>query len=759
MFVLGTALALAPFLKYASYAAAQAPAPADRDAVLNIIPRPWNTEFHPGRFVFSRDTVVVLEDHWTETAPVAAYLAENLVWGSGGGLKIGETRSLPGGAAGAAIRLSLRAKKPDLGAEGYILKVLPGEIRLEANAAAGLFYGVQTLRQALRIEHDGTLALPCLTVTDRPRFGWRGMLLDCGRHFMSKEFVKRYIDLLAVHKMNRFHWHLTEDQGWRIEIKKYPLLTEIGAWRTDDAGNRYGGFYTQDDIREVVAYARSRFVTVVPEIEMPGHSVAALAAYPELSCTGGPFDVPTLWGVYKDVYCAGNDRTFAFLEDVLSEVIGLFPGPYIHIGGDEAPKDRWNACPKCQARMRAEGLKDESELQSYFIRRIERFLSSEGRILIGWDEILEGGLAPNAVVQSWRSFDGALAAARSGHDAVVSPVSHAYFDYDLSRTDLRRVYAFEPVPPGLTIEESRHILGGECNMWTEYAPQETIDGKMFPRILAMAEVLWSRAGDRDFQDFRSRLRAHRPRLEALGVRVGEEARPLSIATSFQAESDRLTAAVQSREPGLEIRYTFDGTQPTLRSPVYREPVEITGSCRLKAAAFLEGRPYGRVEEREFVGHRGRGGRVALSPSFSSRYPAAGLSSLADGVRGAPDHLDGAWQGFEGTDVEITVDLGQVLHVRRLSCGFLQHASVAVTIPDQVEFFVSTDGRTFRHAGTAWPRVPRKTADRLIRDVSVDLESVKARHVRVRARNAGPCPAGHPLAGIKTWIFADEVVVD
>jgi len=759
LFASGTILALLSFIKQASPRAPAPSPPAGPAAILNVIPKPWKAEVLPGRFIFSRDTVVVLEDNWTETAPVAAYLADNLVWSSGVGLKIEETRFLPGGAAGSAIRLSLRAQNPELGDEGYILKVSPAEIRLEANAAAGLFYGVQTLRQALRLEPDGTLVLPCFIITDRPRFGWRGMLLDCGRHFMSKEFVKRYIDLLAVHKMNRFHWHLTEDQGWRIEIKKYPLLTEIGAWRTDDAGTRSGGFYTQDDIREVVSYARSRFVTVVPEIEMPGHSVAALAAYPELSCTGGPFEVPTLWGVYKDVYCAGNDRTFAFLEDVLSEVIDLFPGPYIHIGGDEVPKDRWKACRRCQARLKAEGLKDESELQSYFVRRIERFLSSRGRLLIGWDEILEGGLAPNAIVQSWRSFDGALAAARSGHDSIVSPVSHAYFDFDLSRTDLRQVYAFEPVPPGLTAEEARHILGGECNMWTEYAPQETIDGKVFPRILAMAEALWGRFEDRNFRDFRSRLEAHRPRLEALGVRGGEEARPLSIAPSLRGAPGRLTAAVQSREPGLEIRYTLDGTRPTLRSPVYREPVEIPGSCRLTAAAFLEGRPYGQVEEREFVGHRGRGGRVSLSPSFSRRYPAAGVASLADGARGAPDHLDGAWQGFEGTDVEVTIDLGKIHHLRRLSCGFLQHASVAVFIPDQVEFFVSTDGRTFRHAGTAWPRVPRKTAARMIRNVAVDLESVKARHVRVRARNAGPCPLGHPLAGMETWIFADEFVVN
>jgi len=735
------------------------PQPAGAAAALNIIPKPWKAEILPGRFLFTPETALVLEDAWEETAPVAAYLAENLSWRPGTRPAIKDARTAAGQAAGSTIRFSLKAQKADLGDEGYRLRVTPAEVRLEANAAAGLFYGVQTLRQVLQAGADGALSLPCLVVTDRPRFPWRGMLLDCGRHFMSKEFVKRYIDLLAVHKMNRFHWHLTEDQGWRIEIKKFPKLTEIGAWRTDDAGNRYGGFYTQDDIREVVAHARSRHITVVPEIEMPGHSVAALASYPELSCTGGPFEVQTMWGVHKDVFCAGNDGTFAFLEDVLSEVIDLFPSPYIHVGGDEVPKDRWKACWRCQARIKAEGLKDENELQSYFIRRIERFLSSKGRRLIGWDEILEGGLAPGATVQSWRGFDGALAAARSGHDAVVSPVSHAYFDFDLRRLDLRQVYTFEPVPPSLTAEEARRILGGECNMWTEYAPQETIDGKVFPRLLAMAEALWTPARERDFPDFKIRLEAHYPRLEALGVRYGEEARPLTIVPSLNPASGTVTAAVRSSEPGTDIRYTLDGSRPTLASPPYKEPVAIPGSCLFRASAFLAGRPFGQVEERVFAGHRGLGGSVVLSPSFSRRYPAAGQRALADGVRGSIDHRDGAWQGFEGTDVEITVDLQKSIPVRRLACGFLQHASVAVCIPDQVEFFTSEDGKTFRPAGTVWPRVPRKISERVTRDVAVDLEPLRARFVRVRARNSGPCPAGHPLAGSKTWIFADEVIVE
>jgi hexosaminidase len=361
------------------------------------------------------------------------------------------------------------------------------------------------------------------------------MLLDCGRHFMTKDFVKRYIDLLAYHKLNVLHWHLTEDQGWRIEIKKYPRLTAEGAWRPatradeqprDDRGC-YGGFYSQDDIREVVAYAASRYVTIVPEIELPGHCLAALAAYPELSCTGGPLAVATQWGIYDDVYCAGNDRVFEFLDDVLTEVVALFPAPYIHVGGDEVPKTRWQACPKCQARMKAEHLADERELQSYFIRRVEQMLTKRGRRLIGWDEILEGGLPPRATVQSWRGMDGALAAARAGHDVISSPTSHCYIDYPqgpdptmptwMKQITLETIYSFEPTATELTAEQARHVLGAEANLWTEYAPQPHVDHQAFPRLCALAELTWSPAEKRDFGDFSRRMGVHYQRLDALGV--------------------------------------------------------------------------------------------------------------------------------------------------------------------------------------------------------------------------------------------------
>jgi len=369
---------------------------------------------------------------------------------------------------------------------------------------AGLVYGSQTVRQLL-----ASRPIPLLRLVDRPRFPWRGLMLDEARHFFGKEFIKQLIDLLVLHKLNIFHWHLCDDQGWRIEIKSRPRLTEVGAWREAN-GRRYGGFYTQADIREIVTYAQNRFVTVVPEIEMPGHTTAALAAYPELSCTGGPFAAATGWGIFHDVLCAGNDATFAFLEKVLGEVLELFPSKFIHIGGDECPKTRWKTCPRCQRRIRDERLNDEHELQSYFIRRIEKFLNANGRRLIGWDEILEGGLAPNATVMSWRGMSGAVAAARAGHDVVASPTSHCYLDYSYERTSVEKAYSFNPIPAELTDEQHKHILGVQGNMWTELTPTVAdVERQIWPRLCALAEVAWSPAGQRDFADFSARLTAHR----------------------------------------------------------------------------------------------------------------------------------------------------------------------------------------------------------------------------------------------------------
>lgn len=428
---------------------------------------------------------------------------------------------------------------PELGTEGYRLRTSGDVVVIESGGPAGSFYALQTLTQLLTSDGSGGVELPVISIEDEPRFAYRGLHLDVGRHFFEIEFVKRYIDLLSRYKMNRFHWHLTEDQGWRVEIEAYPRLTSVASCRSETIveknfdpfvgdGQRYCGFYTREEIREVVEYAAERFVTVIPEIEMPGHSLAALAAYPALSCGGESYEVGTRWGVYEDIYCP-SEETFAFLEDVLSEVVELFPGEYIHIGGDEAPKRVWEESPIAQAVIEREGLADEHALQSYFIRRIESILAERGRRLIGWDEILEGGLAPDATVMSWRGTDGGIAAARQGHDVIMSPTSHVYFDYYQGDpeteplaiggfTPLEHVYSFEPVPDVLTDDQARHVLGAQANLWTEYiTTPEHAEYMAYPRAIALAEILWSPRERTSWDSFRRRLPASLEHLDRLGV--------------------------------------------------------------------------------------------------------------------------------------------------------------------------------------------------------------------------------------------------
>lgn len=413
--------------------------------------------------------------------------------------------------------------------ESYKLAISDSQIQINTKGNIGIFYAFQTLQQLLPTQKSTTIKIQTVKINDQPKYAWRGMHLDCSRHFFPVDFIKKYIDYLAMYKFNTFHWHLTDDQGWRIEIKKYPKLTEVGAWRNgsmigryDDQkfdDKRYGGFYTQEEIKEIVAYATQRHITVVPEIEMPGHAIAALAAYPEYSCTGGPFEVGKIWGVYDDVFCP-KDETFTFLENILTEVIDLFPSEYIHIGGDECPKTRWKVCPHCQKRRKDENLKDEHELQSYFIQRIEKFVNTKGRKIIGWDEILEGGLAPNAAVMSWRGTEGGIAAAKQKHFVVMSPGSHCYFDHYQDEpknepiaiggfTSVEKVYAFNPTPKELTSEEAKYILGAQANVWSEYIlSPEHVEYMVFPRMAALSEVLWGTSNPEKYLDFKNRLIQH-----------------------------------------------------------------------------------------------------------------------------------------------------------------------------------------------------------------------------------------------------------
>lgn len=438
-----------------------------------------------------------------------------------------------------SITLSLVDKNPK--EEGYSLAVNSKGAFISAGTEAGLFYGIQSFLQMIETT---SLTTPIVSITDYPRFAYRGMHLDVARHMFPAEFIKKYIDLMARHKFNRFHWHLTDDQGWRIEIKKYPRLTEVGGYRKETAigkattktrasvkydGKPYGGFYTQEEIKDIVQYAAKRHVTIIPEIELPGHAQAALTGYPKLGCTGGPYETATTWGVFTDVYCAGKEETFTFLQDVLDEVLTLFPGQYIHIGGDECPKVNWETCPDCQKRIKDNQLKDTHHLQSYFVQRMEKYLNDKGRQIIGWDEILEGGLAPNATVMSWRGEEGGIAAAKQNHNVIMTPGKWVYLDYaqDTSKTEplsiggytpVSKVYGYEPVPPQLSAEESKYILGAQCNVWSEYLKtSDHVEYMVYPRASAMAEVLWSQKDARDYSDFVKRMQTHVLRLNAWNV--------------------------------------------------------------------------------------------------------------------------------------------------------------------------------------------------------------------------------------------------
>jgi hexosaminidase len=656
----------------------------------------------------------------------------------------------------AAADICLSTADLGLGDEGYQLTIDVNGIAIVGQTAHGLFHGIQTLRQiepqTFITKGKTVVHYPMLTIKDEPRFPHRGMLLDCCRHFMDKEFVKRYIDLLAYHKMNTLHWHLTEDQGWRIEIKKYPKLTEVGAWRTEEDGSRYGGFYSQDDIREVVAHANSRHVTIIPEIELPGHSCAAIAAYPQLSCEGKSIPVEAEWGVFKDIYCAGNDSVFIFLKDVLTEVMTLFPSEYIHIGGDEAPKFRWEHCDKCQKRITAMGLHDEHELQSWFIGEIGTFLEENGRKMIGWDEILEGGLPAGAAVQSWRGVEGGIAAARAGHEVVMSPTSHCYFDYGLESTDMFEVYEFDPIPSELAEDKHHFIRGGECNMWTEHAPQNTIDSKVFPRILAMAEVLWTYPAIRDKEEFHSRVKTHFARLDALGVDYGFECVPLAFTTTIGDSATTISIAPNIDDLSIRFRSVGDKSWEE-----FTQAISTSSTANLEFQVERGGKLYPTSIQSHICYHQALNKPFELNFEYSPWYSGGGDSALVDGILGTLDFRDGHWQALQGGNVDLIVDLGVETQLSNLSSRYYFYGNAWIFLPSKVEYFSSHDGEHWTSLGSVSHAIDPKNKDQLIQEFPLET-TASARYVRLVGHNFGQNPEWHDAPGLASWIFCDEFVV-
>lgn len=643
--------------------------------------------------------------------------------------------------------------------EAYELKIEASGIYLRSTSKTGISRGFQTLKQLLyqyQDKENNSFSLPELTIKDAPAFQHRGMLLDVCRHFFDKEVIKKYIDLLAYYKMNVLHWHLTEDQGWRIEIDKYPLLTEIGAWRTDSAGNKYGGYYSKEEIKEIVSYAEERQITIIPEIELPGHSQAALAAYPQFSCKKHDIEVINDWGVFKEIYCAGNDSTFQFLEDVLTEVMELFPSKYIHIGGDEAPKFRWENCKKCQRRIADESLHNEHGLQSYFISRIEKFLNENERELIGWDEILEGGLSPNATLQSWRGFEYGTTAAKADHQVIMSPTSHCYFDYDLKAIDLEKVYQFDPIPADLPKDKASYIIGGEGNMWTEHVPNESVlDSKVFPRLLAMSEVLWSYPKERDFEPFLDRVQNQYPYLESQGVEYGLEGE--AVRLEIMEENKQFYLKLKPGVPKLELKYRTNEKQ---EYQAYKEPISITFSGKLQVQAFKQEKAYGNVFEQEVVQHNALGIVPQYTHSFNKWYTAGGETGLTNGLMASLDFRDGNWQGFYGNDLEVIIDLKDTLAIRRVSANFYQYNNAWIFFPKQIKVFSSFDGENWHLLQTKVISTPAEKRGKFMETVSFQFmrESLGGRYIKFYAENLKTVPDWHEAAGSKAWIFVDEIII-
>ena len=728
---------------------------------INIIPQPSQILQQKGSFEINNSTKILCDNKSKE---IAEYLRDIIQPSTGFDLQI---NSLGKNAKNVVI-LKLLKDDVSLGKEGYSLLVSKDKIEIDAYENNGLFYGIQTLRQLLpaQIESrsevkDAKWEVPCVEIKDKPKFVWRGLNLDCCRHFMSKDFVKRYIDLLAYHKMNVLHWHLTEDQGWRIEIKKYPELTNKGAWRKYDDGSVYGGYYTQEDIKEVVKYAASRFITVVPEIEMPGHSTAAISCYPEISCTGGPFDVGTLWGIYYDVYCAGNDKTFQFLQDVIDEVVQLFPGKYIHIGGDEVPKNRWENCTKCQARIKQENLKDENELQSYFVKRMEKYISSKGKKLIGWDEILEGGIPPEATVQSWRGINGAIVAAKQGHDVVVSPTSNCYFDYPVDVTDLEKVYSFDPIPSELTNQEKEHVLGSEGNMWTEYAPQELVDDRLFPRLLALSEVVWTYPKERNFDEFKERLQKHYDRLDVLGVEYGLETKPFELKKNFDQNLNAFKVSINQLQTNLDLNLESNKLSLRKLNADKENYFEVSSTDNLKIYLTRQSKKVGKTFNQGFTFNKATFKPVQLKYPYNEKYSAGGQNALTDGLRGSDSFRGGdkSWQGFLGTDFEAIVDIETGTEISKIEIGFFQASSSWVVFPEYIEYFISTDGNNFEKVGRIDIPSTLRNPDWIQKDFTATFANQKAKYVKIFAKNLKELPSWHPSAGNKSWLMADEIIVE
>lgn len=728
-----------------------------------LIPKPKEIQVKSGFYQLSPEMGISTVD----AKPEAEYLQNQLKSMLGKDFKIGKK------SGGISIFITPKPKLYSSDGEAYSISIGKEGIAISSYDNKGALYGVQTLLQLIE-EHKNDLQLPYLDIEDEPKFGYRGMHLDVARHFFTVEEVKQYLDYLAMYKYNKFHWHLTDDQGWRIEIKKYPKLTSVGAWRSGSQvgpysdmkfdSKPYGGFYTQEQIKDVVAYAKKLHIDVVPEIEMPGHAQAALAAYPELGCTPGPFEVWKQWGVSEDIFCP-KEETFKFLQDVIDEVIPLFPYEYIHIGGDEAPKKRWKESEFVQNLMKKLNIPDELHMQSYFITRMEKYINSKGKKIIGWDEILEGGLAPNATVMSWTGIEGGIHAAKTGHKAVMTPTSTNYFDYYQGNPEteplaiggnvrLNKVYNYNPIPAELTEEQAKFIWGTQANLWTEYIPNfSQVQYMVFPRMMALSEVAWGTANPKEYKNFESRVIQHFKILDRKGINYSRAIYEVDGKVIKQPDGKILYELSSANEP-QNIRYTLDGSEPTINSFTYNKPIEITKTTTVKASYFEDGKKVSAPLIQDFLITKSTGKPITLQDDPAEAYNTGGAFTLVDGIRGNAKNFGKSWLGFSGKDCVATIDLGTKTDFSKISFSSVDRKGSWIYLPKGAKISVSDDGVNFKEVKSITAAEIEKSQG----NVNLDFPKQNARYVKVEIQNLGLIPDGLPGAGNKAWLFVDEIAV-
>lgn len=745
-----------------------------------VIPQPQQVEAGQGEpFKLSGSTVIAIPAGNEELQRDADFLAQYVEQMTGNRLKI--VTDQPDNNA-IVLCDQLENENP----EAYELTVNADQIKICGASPAGTFYGIQTLRKSIPVAEKCDVEFPPVKIADYPRFAYRGAHLDVGRHFFTVDSIKQFVDMLALHNMNRMHWHLTEDQGWRIEIKSLPELTEKGSMRSGTMIGKdfnssdsipYGGFYTQDEVKDIIQYAKDRYITIIPEIDLPGHMLGALTAYPELGCTGGPYEPWTRWGVSEDVLCAGNDSTYKFLDTVLDEIVELFPSEYIHVGGDECPKTRWAECPKCQAKIKQLGLKadqhgsKEEKLQSYVIHHVSDYLASKGRKTIGWDEILEGGLAPGAVVMSWRGEAGGIEAAKQDHDVIMTPNTYLYFDYYQSQDTeneplaiggylpVKTVYNYEPTPADhFTPEEAAHIIGVQANIWTEYMPTfSQVEYMALPRYAALAEVQWTEPDKKDYEKFVKRLPQMMAQYDANGYNYAKHVMDATGNIAPDAEAGEAVLTLTTAD-GAPIVYTLDGTEPTEQSQQYSEPVKLKESAVVKARALRNGQLEGRVYADSVAFSKATFRPVTLVNEPAGNFKGDGPQTLTNGIYGSRQFNNRAWMGFYGNNLEAIIDLGSEQEVSEVKLRCCIDTGSWVFDARSMSVFVAQTDQKWQQVFTEEYPAMTENFGGVVSHVA-KFPAVKAQIVKVVAAPEGTIPDWHQGKGAKGFLFVDEIEVN